>query len=632
MKKVGPADQNDHVGYNAMLGKRYAMLPLDEEHFKIDANSRIITVPEAFRKNGIAVQGDETAEVIYFKIDRYFDFMDLNNAYIIIQWHIDGTNPAQNNAPVSADGSSLEWVRDIESEPNKLIFGWALDSEITKYPGTLKFSVRFIGLNEKQEDENYGKIEYSLSTLEATAIINKALDLKVDITSLNTLKNKAEAINNRINSRTKTLQMISKPKATKPIYTLTIADWVKQQQNSDKYIYSVDLKDGEYIFKIQAFPDDGGDIIYSWYKDGKEITDNAAIELIYEPVRVIAGDEMTDEERYFTPLEYHLYFTLEEKEGKKDYKIIDPDDLKDKTTGKIDLANTGMLYESFGAFTANIAGKYFGVATNANNFTTNSLPNPNDMKKNETEPGMYGPIEIPFPENTEYEVMSGSGLDYMLKGGSYSVTLNPNPKNETATSFKYLWYKDYKENKTNTAISEKTDDWKFTVVGDSEYTNVQGAYRLETIATRNNADNSSFTEDFIVTYPPSNFETIQIVKVNTDGSEGEIVVEDDKVRAGDRIKAIYQLAQNYQLKQYEDFQFQWQFESEDEDSDGNYIWKDILGANASTFEVALEIYTPDNTEDTTDIFKSNIRCRVTNNYNNHPLVGYSTIAEVARKQ
>ena len=628
MQKVGPVDQNDHVGYNAMLGRRYAMLPLDEEHFTIDANSRMITVPESFRKNGIAVQGDETAEVVYFKIDRYFDFMDLNNAYIVIQWHIDGIDPKNNNVPISLSNSSLEWVRDIESEPNKLIFGWALDSEITKYPGTLKFSVRFIGLNEDLNDEDYGKVEYSFSTLEATAVINKALDLDITLDSLNELKNKAELVNNKINSRTKTLQMISKPKATKPIYTLTIADWVKQEQNSDKYIYSVDLKDGKYIFKIQAFPDDGGDIIYSWYKDGQEVTDKAAIELVYEPVRTIAGDEMTDEERYFTPLEHHLYFTLEEKEGKADYKIIDPDDLKDKTTGKIDLANSGMLYESFGAFTANTAGKYFGVATNANNFTMNSLPNPNEMKKDDIKPGIYGPIEIPYPESTEYEVISGNGFDYMLKGGSYSVTLNPIPKNETATSFTYLWYKNYKENATNTPISEKTDDWKFTVIGDSEYKDVQGAYRLETVATRNNADDSSFTKDFIVTYPPSAFSTIQIVK---DNSEGETIADNDKVRAGDKIKAVYQLEHNYQLEQYEDFQFQWQFESEDEDADGNYIWKDITDANSSEFTVALEIYTPGETEPV-DIFKSNIRCQVTNNYNNYPLIDYSTIAEVARKQ
>ena len=36
-------------------GNRYTILPLDEEHFEIDANSRMIKIPDAFKKNGIAV-------------------------------------------------------------------------------------------------------------------------------------------------------------------------------------------------------------------------------------------------------------------------------------------------------------------------------------------------------------------------------------------------------------------------------------------------------------------------------------------------------------------------------------------------------------------------------------------------
>lgn len=51
-------NQDGEEQYYATSGRRYAILPLDEEHFEIDANSRIITVPASFRKNGIAVKGD----------------------------------------------------------------------------------------------------------------------------------------------------------------------------------------------------------------------------------------------------------------------------------------------------------------------------------------------------------------------------------------------------------------------------------------------------------------------------------------------------------------------------------------------------------------------------------------------
>lgn len=37
------------------IGRKYTILPLDEEVFDINANSRIITVPNAFKTNGISV-------------------------------------------------------------------------------------------------------------------------------------------------------------------------------------------------------------------------------------------------------------------------------------------------------------------------------------------------------------------------------------------------------------------------------------------------------------------------------------------------------------------------------------------------------------------------------------------------
>ncbi|MCI7444657.1 MAG: hypothetical protein MSA89_16540 [Clostridium sp.] len=63
---------------------KYTILPVDEEVFVIDANTRTITVPPSFKKNGISVKGDEIAEILYFEIDRYFDATDLNTKEIYI--------------------------------------------------------------------------------------------------------------------------------------------------------------------------------------------------------------------------------------------------------------------------------------------------------------------------------------------------------------------------------------------------------------------------------------------------------------------------------------------------------------------------------------------------------------------
>ena len=97
---------------------KYTILPLlnnadkkisgGEEPFLIDANSRAIQIPAEFKKNGIAVQGDDLAEVVYFEVDRYFDAVDLNNCQIFIQWE---TPKSGNNAAIKS--ISDNYLRDI---------------------------------------------------------------------------------------------------------------------------------------------------------------------------------------------------------------------------------------------------------------------------------------------------------------------------------------------------------------------------------------------------------------------------------------------------------------------------------------------------------------------------------------
>ena len=62
----------------------WLILPRDEGLFEIDANSRKINIPAEFSRNGVGVQGDELAEIIYFSIDRYFDTTDLYDKDIFV--------------------------------------------------------------------------------------------------------------------------------------------------------------------------------------------------------------------------------------------------------------------------------------------------------------------------------------------------------------------------------------------------------------------------------------------------------------------------------------------------------------------------------------------------------------------
>lgn len=163
------------------LDKHFTMLPLDEDVFEIDLNTRQITVPPAFAKNGISVQGDEVAEIVYFKTDRFYDATDLapdpigdddeDTIGIYIQWESSAKD--ENGKPIS--GVSVPWIVDRDTIPNHILIGWPLSSKITKAAGTVKFSVRFF-----KYDKNKQAIVYSLSTLVQTATIKPSLDYDLE--------------------------------------------------------------------------------------------------------------------------------------------------------------------------------------------------------------------------------------------------------------------------------------------------------------------------------------------------------------------------------------------------------------------------------------------------------------------
>ena len=141
------------------LDKKFLRLPLDEPLFEIDANSRKITIPSDFAANGLSVQGDHLAETVFFSIDRYFDYMDLNNCNIRINWKIGDVS-----------GQSINFSKSVDAEPGKIIFGWPVAKDLTGKSGTLSFAVEFY-------IERDNVISYSLNTLISTINIKEGLVL-----------------------------------------------------------------------------------------------------------------------------------------------------------------------------------------------------------------------------------------------------------------------------------------------------------------------------------------------------------------------------------------------------------------------------------------------------------------------
>lgn len=131
---------------------RYIFLPLDENDFQIDLNNRRITVPSNFN-SFVSVQSDNLAETIIFCVDRYFDYMDLANTNIYVQWKL----------PNGTESATKINMIDLNT-PDKIRFAWPISDLITKDAGSVRFSVRFF-IVSPESGENH-KLVYSLNTLE----------------------------------------------------------------------------------------------------------------------------------------------------------------------------------------------------------------------------------------------------------------------------------------------------------------------------------------------------------------------------------------------------------------------------------------------------------------------------------
>ncbi len=146
----------------------YMMLPLDETPFAINADTRAITTPKL-----VVLQYDQLAETIMFTVDRYFDYMDLNNANIHIQWTLKSGK---------TDSAEVE-MKDL-SIPGKIRFGWTLDERVTSEVGPVKFSVRFWkkGLFVDDNGQEVEKVVYSFNTLTATLNVTESLQKDISTT------------------------------------------------------------------------------------------------------------------------------------------------------------------------------------------------------------------------------------------------------------------------------------------------------------------------------------------------------------------------------------------------------------------------------------------------------------------
>jgi hypothetical protein len=90
------------------------LLPVDEKIYEIDLNKRTTSAPDF-----LAVDSDHYAETIYFKVDRFYDNMDLADTVCTIQY-------INNNDDEDEGHIYLVPFFDILTyrEDNKILFPW----------------------------------------------------------------------------------------------------------------------------------------------------------------------------------------------------------------------------------------------------------------------------------------------------------------------------------------------------------------------------------------------------------------------------------------------------------------------------------------------------------------------------
>lgn len=157
----------------AALDSKFLRLPLDEPFFEIDANSRKITVPADFKTNGVSVQGDHLAEVIFFRIARFFDYKDLSTCDILINWKM-GTKEGKTTRFIKFDDNMVE---PDETKTECIIFGWPINDVVTEKSGALTFAIEFRNVS------NSGEVLYRFNTLPVTVNIKDGLILGEDVTA-----------------------------------------------------------------------------------------------------------------------------------------------------------------------------------------------------------------------------------------------------------------------------------------------------------------------------------------------------------------------------------------------------------------------------------------------------------------
>lgn len=138
-------------------------LPYAHNIYDIDLNSRTIHGPST-----LSVQRDHKSEILYFKVDRYFDYMDLANTICLVEYITPDDIQRIPHIYVVPYYDTRKFIKE-----DKMIFPWAVGGAATSQNGTLEYAIRFYKIEGAGKD---AKLVYNLNTLPTTSQVLRGIE------------------------------------------------------------------------------------------------------------------------------------------------------------------------------------------------------------------------------------------------------------------------------------------------------------------------------------------------------------------------------------------------------------------------------------------------------------------------
>lgn len=499
--------------------RSFIRIPLDEEPFYIkdDVKSgrRVIVVPEDVKRNGLSVQGDESAEIVFFEMDRYYDNTDLMGTNlepieIFIQWE---TSKSKNVSPALVDQNGKPFLADN----GKIYFGWVITSEITENKGNVSFSVRFVKRNQKV-------ITFNLNTQPAMVQIKESINytpdlsnkdelsfVDVDNTVFGALKEKNGSVIERIQNSDK--HDVDSEFSQEPLILQnapTSDNTVEVTNEKGEVIgtyYKMDLnEDGSLEYRMFAIPsgDSTGLITYG----GKQSDSAAAYWTNAFPKTPQDGGnyirlESEELEKYLPDVYGELntkvipgvrYFVKDKNENNifhrasipVDKTLWDEDDRDDEDN----MLKYWILVSPLYQYTE--PGYYYATAINSEGRRI-----PKELISNR----IFIPWPTPIDPEANADVLK-ENEHLTLVNGERNIQLNLDTVD--GDTVKYVWYKDGEE------IVGSENSNHLVTVGEAERALFDSNYRVVAHTERNNAstEDNSVESSYRITDAPHNFKFI----------------------------------------------------------------------------------------------------------------------------